>query len=214
MSQQEEEPSRYTRTLVVKPALTQMYDQLLPTSKSLETACKHHCTGDQRPVTWVYLDLGISQTDYRRKATENSTTSARKSNPTELQLHRVVRARSVCTKGGYHDIHTPTIFLSEMPWPLNVSRQPLPAPSFVRPSVHLRRTCLNNLAGRHYAGAEKSPAWPSFINFYSLVLPRLTLASSPLHRRSAVAPCGNHTNLSCPKHIPVNTSTHFSTGHH
>ena len=25
------------------------------------------------------------------------------------------------------------IFLSEMPWPLNVSRQPLPAPSFVRP---------------------------------------------------------------------------------
>ena len=106
------------------------------------------------------------------------------------------------------------IFLSEMPWPLNVSRQLLPAPSFVRPSVHLRRTCLNNQAGRHYAGAEKSPAWPSFINFYSLVLPRLTLASSPLHRRSAVAPCGNHTNLSCPKHIPVNTSTHFSTGHH
>ena len=30
------------------------------------------------------------------------------------------------------------IFLSEMPWPLNVSRQPLPAPSFVRPSVHLK----------------------------------------------------------------------------
>ena len=27
MSQQEEEPSRYTRTLVVKPALCQMYDQ-------------------------------------------------------------------------------------------------------------------------------------------------------------------------------------------
>ena len=36
MSQQEEEPSRYTRTLIVKPALSQMYDQLLPTSKSLE----------------------------------------------------------------------------------------------------------------------------------------------------------------------------------
>ena len=108
------------------------------------------------------------------------------------------------------------IFLSEIPWPLNVSRQPLPAPSFAPPSVHLRRTCLNNSTGRHYAGAEKSPAWPSFINFYSLVIPLLTLASSPLHRRSwsVVAPCGNHTNLSCPKHIPVNTSTHFSTGHH
>ena len=62
MSQQEEEPSRYTRTLVVKPALSQMYDQLLPTSKSLEIACKHHCTGNRRPVTCVYLDLGISQT--------------------------------------------------------------------------------------------------------------------------------------------------------
>ena len=36
MSQQEEEPSRYTRTLVVKPALSQMYDQLSPTWKSLE----------------------------------------------------------------------------------------------------------------------------------------------------------------------------------
>ena len=45
--------------LVVKPALSQMYDQLLPTSKSLEIACKHHCTGDRRPVTCVYLDLGI-----------------------------------------------------------------------------------------------------------------------------------------------------------
>ena len=62
MSQQEEEPSRYTRTLVVKPALSQMNDQLLPTSKSLEIACKHHCTGGRRPVTCVYLDLGISQT--------------------------------------------------------------------------------------------------------------------------------------------------------
>ena len=29
MSQQEEDPSRYTRTLVVKPALSQMYDQWL-----------------------------------------------------------------------------------------------------------------------------------------------------------------------------------------
>ena len=32
----------------------------------------------------------------RRKATESSTTSARESNPTELQLHRVVRARAAC----------------------------------------------------------------------------------------------------------------------
>ena len=54
----------------------------------------------------------------------------------------------------------------------------------------------------------------SFIYFYSLVLPCLTPASSPLHRRSAVAPCGNHTNLSSLKHIPVNISIHFSTGHH
>ena len=28
MSQQEEDPFRYTRTLVVKPALSQMYDQV------------------------------------------------------------------------------------------------------------------------------------------------------------------------------------------
>ena len=62
MSQQEEDQSRYTRTLVVKPALSQMYDQLLPTSKSLETACKNQCTHTSAPVTCVYLDLGISQT--------------------------------------------------------------------------------------------------------------------------------------------------------
>ena len=49
MSQQEEEPSRYTRTLVVKPALSQMYDKLLPTSKSLEMECKHHCTHGSAP---------------------------------------------------------------------------------------------------------------------------------------------------------------------
>ena len=62
MSQQEEDPSHYTRTLVVKPALSQMYDQLLPTSKSLETACKTTALIRRRPVTCVYLDLGISQT--------------------------------------------------------------------------------------------------------------------------------------------------------
>ena len=49
MSQQEEDQSRYTRTLVVKPALSQMYDQLLPTSKSLETACKNQCTHTSAP---------------------------------------------------------------------------------------------------------------------------------------------------------------------
>ena len=49
MSQQEEEPSRYTRILVVKPALSQMYDQLLPKSKSLETACKNYCTHTSAP---------------------------------------------------------------------------------------------------------------------------------------------------------------------
>ena len=49
MSQQEEDPSRYTRTLVVKPALSQMYDQLLPKSKSLETACKNHRTHTSAP---------------------------------------------------------------------------------------------------------------------------------------------------------------------
>ena len=60
MSQQEEEPSRYTRTLVVKPALSQMCDQLLRTPKSLEMQTPLH--SGRRPVTWVYLDLGISQT--------------------------------------------------------------------------------------------------------------------------------------------------------
>ena len=62
MSQQEEDPSHYTRTLVVKPALSQMYDQLLPKSKSLETACKTTALIRRRPVMCVYLDLGISQT--------------------------------------------------------------------------------------------------------------------------------------------------------
>ena len=67
MSQQEEDPSHYTRTLVVKPALSQMHDQLLPTSKSLETKRKQHANTTalirRRPVTWVYVpvDLGISQ---------------------------------------------------------------------------------------------------------------------------------------------------------
>ena len=54
--------------------------------------------------------------------------------------------------------------------------------------------------------------------FHKLLLtrpPPLDFCFSALHRRSAVASCGNHINLSCPKHIPVNTSTaHFSTGHH
>ena len=49
MSQQKVDPSRYTRTLVVKSALSQMYDQLLPTSKSLETACNYHCTHTSMP---------------------------------------------------------------------------------------------------------------------------------------------------------------------
>ena len=71
------------------------------------------------------------------------------------------------------------IVLSEMPWPLDVSRQPLPAPSFAPPFVHLRRTCLNNLTGRHYADAENCPAWPSFINFHWLVFPYLTLCLFP-----------------------------------
>ena len=70
MSQQEEDQSRYTRTLVVKPALSQMYDQLLPTSKSLETACKNQCTDTSAPVTCVYLDLGISQTVQRTPKSE------------------------------------------------------------------------------------------------------------------------------------------------
>ena len=64
MSQQEEDQSRYTRTLVVKPALSQLYDQLLPMSKSLEMACKTNALKRRRPVTCVYLDLGISQTVY------------------------------------------------------------------------------------------------------------------------------------------------------
>ena len=50
----------------------------------------------------------------RRNATESSTTSARESYPTELQLHRVVRARRVCTKGSYHGIRTPTGPRSEL----------------------------------------------------------------------------------------------------
>ena len=49
LSKKKIEPSRYTRTLVVKPALSQMYDQLLPTSKSLEITCKHHCTHRSAP---------------------------------------------------------------------------------------------------------------------------------------------------------------------
>ena len=49
MSQQEEEPWRYTRTVVVQPALSQMHDQLLPTSKSLEIAWKHHCIHRSAP---------------------------------------------------------------------------------------------------------------------------------------------------------------------
>ena len=64
MSQQVEDPSNFTRTLVVKPALSQMYDQLLPTSKSLKTACKNHCTHASVPrhVSVSNLDPGISQT--------------------------------------------------------------------------------------------------------------------------------------------------------
>ena len=61
------------------------------------------------PVTGVRMPTNYPQ----EGLTESSTTSAQESNPTELQLHRVVRARSVCTKGGYHGIHTPTGTRSE-----------------------------------------------------------------------------------------------------
>ena len=44
MSHQEVDLSRYTRTLVFKPALSQMYDKFLPTWKSVKTVCKNHCT--------------------------------------------------------------------------------------------------------------------------------------------------------------------------
>ena len=40
----------------------------------------------------------------------------------------------------------------------------------VEQSVHLRRTCLNNSTGRHYAGAEKSPAYVAL--FHKLLLTR------------------------------------------
>ena len=59
MSQQEADPSRYTRTLVVKPALNQMYDQVeVPRNGMQKTTALIR----RRPVTCVYLDLGISQT--------------------------------------------------------------------------------------------------------------------------------------------------------
>ena len=56
MSQQEEDPSRYTCTLVVKPALSQMYDQVEVPRNGMQELLH------SRPVTCVYLDLGISQT--------------------------------------------------------------------------------------------------------------------------------------------------------
>ena len=60
MSQQEVDPSRYTRTLVVKPALSQMYDQVeVPRNGMQKTTALIR----RRPVLCVYLDLGISQTE-------------------------------------------------------------------------------------------------------------------------------------------------------
>ena len=59
MSQQEEDSSRYTRTLVVKPALSQMYDQVEVPRNGMQKLLHSYVGG---PVTCVYLDLGISQT--------------------------------------------------------------------------------------------------------------------------------------------------------
>ena len=59
MSQQEEDPSRYTRTLVVKPALSQMYDQVEVLRNGMQKLLH---SVRRRPVMCVYLDLGISQT--------------------------------------------------------------------------------------------------------------------------------------------------------
>ena len=44
MSQQEEDPSRYTRTLVVKPALSQMYDQVEVPRNGMQKLL-HSCVG-------------------------------------------------------------------------------------------------------------------------------------------------------------------------
>ena len=60
MSQQdlEEDPSRYTRTLVVKPALSQMYDQVEVHRNGMQKLCTH--TSAPRHVR---VPVGISQTD-------------------------------------------------------------------------------------------------------------------------------------------------------
>ena len=75
---------------------------------------------------------------------------------------------------------------------------------------------LSNSPGRHYAGAEKSPAQPSFKNFYSLVPAPTRLDSclfpfiSALNGRSM----GSPHKLILPEAHTNKYTTHFSTGHH
>ena len=57
----------------------------------------------------------------------------------------------------------------------------------------------------------KRKTWSNVPPNLLAVFPKLTLASFPLHWRSAVSSCGNQTNLSFPKHTPANRSNHFST---
>ena len=108
MSQQEEDPSHYTRTLVVKPALSQMYDQLLPKAKSLENGMQNHCSHTSAPrhvrvprsrnfsdcsrreaVTRFVTDLEVEE-ELARHFETRSLTLQRSTRGTSCQQERVI----------------------------------------------------------------------------------------------------------------------------
>ena len=64
-SQQEADPSRHTRTLVVEPALSQMYDQSYPRRSPSKRQAKTTALIRWHPVTWVYLDRNFSDCSVR-----------------------------------------------------------------------------------------------------------------------------------------------------
>ena len=52
MSQQEADPSRYTRTLVVKPALSQMYDQV-EVPNGMQKQLHSYVGAPSRACAWI-----------------------------------------------------------------------------------------------------------------------------------------------------------------
>ena len=67
MSQQEADPSRYTRTLVVNPALSQMYDQVEVPRNGMQKLLHSYVGAPSRVCTLIKEFLRLFRTVKKKK---------------------------------------------------------------------------------------------------------------------------------------------------